>query len=127
MQCIALVLAACSGLSHTLSALAASLMSALTLNIILSMKAAITVFDSNPVVQDFWVAQNQLFLLVTSLPIISLFGKWNNFGTATNALLGAVWHAVKELWMELHGGDFCDKDDRLIFGGDGDYELTSWS
>jgi hypothetical protein len=105
LQSVALVLASCTGRSETLAAIPASLMTALVYNIILSMKASEAVFQSNPVVQDFWVAQGQLLLLTTTLPLLMLFGKWKNLGTTKNVLLATtiLYTYIQSFWFWLSG------------------------
>lgn len=107
LQIVALALAVSTGVSSTVSALPASIMSALIYNIILSMKASVTIFDSNPVVQDFWVAQGQLWLLVTTLPFMMLFGRWDPevFGVTKNVLFAValVYTYVQSLWFWSSG------------------------
>lgn len=88
MQCIALSMATVTGLTRTLSALLASIMTVFVMNVILTMKIAQVIFEENPVVQDFWVAQLQLFLLTTIVPFAMLFGKWKRFGKVREVLAG---------------------------------------
>lgn len=73
LQIFALTIAVCCGKSDTLSAIPAAIMTSLTLNIVLTFKVSMRVFDANPVVQDFWITQCQLYLLVTLLPYMFLF------------------------------------------------------
>jgi hypothetical protein len=126
LQIAALTLSISTGSSSTASALPAAIMSALTYNIILSMKASVTVFNSNPVVQDFWVAQGQLWLLVTTLPFMMLFGRWDPriFGTTKNALFAVTvgYTYVQALWFwgsGWRGGDevVCGTAESTLFSG----------
>lgn len=105
LQCISLSLATVTGLTRTLSALPAAIMTVFVLNIILTMKALQFVFEDNPMVQDFWVAQLQLFLLTTIVPFAMLFGKWKRFGWTKEALAGLciLYTYVQALWFWLAG------------------------
>ncbi|KII96167.1 hypothetical protein PLICRDRAFT_35098 [Plicaturopsis crispa FD-325 SS-3] len=107
LQIIALALAVSCGESDTLSAIPAAIMTSLTLNIVLSMKASVHVFDANPVVQDFWVAQLQLFLLVTLVPFMVLFGRWHHrrFGTTKCVLIlvSIVYTYAQTFWFWTSG------------------------
>ena len=107
LQIAALMLAVCCGKADTLSAIPAAIMTAFTLNIILSMKASTRVFDANPVVQDFWVTQCQLFLLVTLLPYMFLFDRWDyrtlGVTKSTLILLAIVYTYVQTFWFWTSG------------------------
>jgi len=117
LQISALILAVCCGESDTLSAIPAAIVTALTLNIVLSMKASIRVFDANPVVQDFWVTQNQLFLLVTLLPYMFLFGRWDYrpFGVTKCVLmlLAIIYTYTQTFWFWTSG---YKNSDELVCG-----------
>lgn len=86
MQCVALSFAAVTGYERTLTVHPSAIMTVLVLNLILAMKASVRVFDLVPTVQDFWVAQTQLFLLTTIVPLTMLFGRWNSLGPVKNVL-----------------------------------------
>ncbi|KII91269.1 hypothetical protein PLICRDRAFT_38005 [Plicaturopsis crispa FD-325 SS-3] len=113
LQIIALALAVCCGQSDTLSAIPAAIMTSLTLNIVLSMKASEHVFDAKPVIQDFWVAQLQLFLLVTLVPFMFLFGRWHHrtFGTTKCVLIfiSIVYTYAQTFWFWTSGYKFSDE------------------
>lgn len=125
LQIAALMLAVCCGKSDTLSAIPAALMTALTLNIVLSMKASTNVFGSNPVVQDFWVTQCQLYLLVTILPYMFLFGHWHHriLGVTKCALLllATVYTYAQTFWFWTSGYKnsdevVCGVAETMLFG-----------
>ena len=107
LQIAALMLAVCCGKADMLSATPAAIMTAFTLNIVLSMKASARVFDGNPVVQDFWVTQCQLFLLVTLLPYMFLFDRWDyrtlGVTKCTLILLAIVYTYVQTFWFWTSG------------------------
>lgn len=88
MQCIALSLATVTGLTRTLTALSAAIMTTFVMNVILTMKSVQFIFEENPMIQDFWVAQLQLFLLTTIVPFAMLFGQWKRFGLVKEVLAG---------------------------------------
>ena len=117
LQIAALLVAVCCGQSDTLSAIPAAIMTALTLNIVLSMKATTHIFKSNPVVQDFWITQCQLFLLVTLLPYMFLFGHWHHriLGLTKCALflLTIVYTYVQTVWFWTSG---YKNSDELVCG-----------
>ncbi|KAF7972787.1 hypothetical protein HWV62_17064 [Athelia sp. TMB] len=106
-QIFALALGVACGESDTLSAVPAAIMTSLTLNIVLSMKAGEEVFHVNPVVQDFWVTQLQLYLLVTLLPFMFMFGRWHHkqFGLAKCALvaISIIYTYAQTFWFWLEG------------------------
>lgn len=113
LQIVALALGVCCGKSDTLSAVPAAIMTSLTLNIVLTMKASKVVFQANPVVQDFWVTQLQLFLLVTLLPFMFMFGRWHHkvFGIAKCALvvLAIAYTYAQTFWFWLKGYQMSDE------------------
>lgn len=86
MLCIALSLAAVTGLEHSQSVVMSSITVVLIINIILAMKSSMEIFGSVPIVQDFWVAQTLLFLLTTIVPFTMLFGRWRDLGRFKNVL-----------------------------------------
>lgn len=86
MQCIALSIAAVTGFERTLTVIPSAIMTALVLNLILAMKVSGRVFNLAPTIQDFWVAQSQLFLLTTIVPFTMLFGRWKDLGRVKNVL-----------------------------------------
>ncbi|KAF7972785.1 hypothetical protein HWV62_17060 [Athelia sp. TMB] len=106
-QILALALGVACGESDTLSAVPAAIMTSLTLNIVLSMKAGEEVFQANPVVQDFWVTQLQLYLLVTLLPFMFMFGRWHHkqFGLAKCVLvaIAIIYTYAQTFWFWLAG------------------------
>lgn len=113
LQILALAMGVCCGQSDTLSAVPAAIMTSLTLNIVLSMKAGQKIFEANPVVQDFWVTQLQLFLLVTLLPTMFIFGHWQHktFGPA-KCILAALCIAytyAQTFWFWLVGYKLSDE------------------
>ena len=105
LQCVALSLATVTGLGRLLTALPASIMTVLVVNIILTMKATQTIFGANPVIQDFWVAQVQLFLLTSIVPFTMLFGQWTPLGSTKNILapLAVLYPYTQALWFWLAG------------------------
>jgi hypothetical protein len=107
LQCCALVISICSGCSRVTSALPAALVSILVYNIVLSMKLSIHIFGSYPVVQDFWVAHGQLWLLVTILPYAMLFGLWDprTMGINRNVLFLVLYAYTygQALWFWITG------------------------
>jgi hypothetical protein len=111
MQCIALSIAAVTGFERTLTVILSAIMTALVLNIILAMKASVQVFNLAPTVQDFWVAQTQLFLLTTIVPFTMLFGRWNDLGRVKNvlALLTVPFTYVQAFWFWFTGYEQSDE------------------
>ncbi|KZP10932.1 hypothetical protein FIBSPDRAFT_872087, partial [Athelia psychrophila] len=113
LQILALALGVCCGQSDTLSAVPAAIMTSLTLNIVLTMKAGQKIFDANPVVQDFWVTQLQLFLLVTLLPFMFIFGQWHHklFGMAKCVLVAVaiVYTYAQTFWFWVLGYQLSDE------------------
>lgn len=113
LQILALALGVCCGQSDTLSAVPAAIMTSLTLNIVLTMKAGQKIFGANPVVQDFWVTQLQLFLLVTLLPFMFMFGHWHHkvFGMSKCLLvaLAIVYTYAQTFWFWLVGYQLSDE------------------
>jgi len=80
----------------------------LTLNIVLSMKASTRVFYGNPVVQDFlWSRSVQLYLLVTILPYMFLFGhctiKCSCYANALLMLVSIVYTYAQTFWFWTSG------------------------
>lgn len=113
LQIIALALGVCCRQSDTLSAVPAAIMTSFTLNIVLTMKASKVVFHANPVVQDFWITQLQLFLLVTLLPFMFLFGRWHHkvFGIAKCVLVAVAiaYTYLQTFWFWLKGYQMSDE------------------
>lgn len=105
MQCVALSVTAVTGPTKAINAILAALMTVLVINIILSMKAVQTVFEANPVIQDFWVAQAQLFLLTSILPFTMLFGQWKQLGLTKNALalVALLYTYAQAFWFWFDG------------------------
>jgi hypothetical protein len=119
------MLAVCCGKSNTLSAIPAAIMTALTLNIVLSMKASTRVFYGNPVVQDFFVTQCQLYLLVTILPYMFLFGHWHykmlGVAKCTLMLVSIVYTYAQTFWFWTSGYKnsdevICGVAETMLFG-----------
>ncbi|KAL8981598.1 MAG: hypothetical protein Q9205_003663 [Flavoplaca limonia] len=105
LQCLALSFTAVTGLTKVVTAIPAALMTVLVINVILTMKAVQTVFKANPVIQDFWVAHTQLFLLTSIVPFTMLFGQWKNLGITKNTLsvIALLYTYFQALWFWFEG------------------------
>lgn len=124
MQCIALSLATVTGLMRTLTALPAAIMTTFVMNVILTMKSVQFIFEENPMIQDFWVAQLQLFLLTTIVPFAMLFGQWKRISLVNEVLAGIciLYTYTQGLWFWLDG--YTQSDEMVC--GTADSKIGSW-
>lgn len=132
LQAVALGLTICSGSLRLASALPATIMSSIVYNMILSMKATGVVFTSYPVVQDFWVATGQLWVLTTVVPYAMLFQEWRvdylGFTKGVMFIITVVYTYVQAFWFWSNGWKesdekVCHTQESTLFSGH--YELFS--
>lgn len=86
MQCIALSFEASTSFARTISVVPFAIMTGLTLNIVMTMKATQTIFESNTLVLEFRIVQIQLFLLTSNIPFNMLFWEHQSFRRVRNLL-----------------------------------------
>ncbi|KAH9897155.1 hypothetical protein F4778DRAFT_744593 [Xylariomycetidae sp. FL2044] len=105
MQTISLSLAIATGNERLLTAIPACIVTGLTFNIVLTLKATQVISSDKPVIQDFWLCQGQLFLMTSIIPFAMLFGQWKRLGVVRERLAAAllVYTYVQALWFWLSG------------------------